>query len=142
MKAQERAPEAASARASAPGPFEAARGRLPRLVIDNPLLDSELPESLPTEEHVAEVKKLVDTAQRELHRAKEKYRRDNTERENAKRRDEHYFNGDDICTLKLCESPDVERRAHVGQLIRYRGGDAQDFDAETAESPAFGAAAE
>ena len=27
-------------------PFEAARGRLPRLVIDNPLLDSELPESL------------------------------------------------------------------------------------------------
>ena len=47
----------------------------------------------------------------------------------------------DICTLKLCESPDVERRAHVGQLIRYRGGDAQDFDAETAESPAFGAAA-
>ena len=25
----------------------------------------------------------------------------------------------DICTLKLCESsPDVERRAHVGQLTR------------------------
>ena len=31
----------------------------------------------------------------------------------------------------------MERRAHVGQLIRYRGGDAQDFDDETAESPAF-----
>ena len=73
-------------------PFEAARGRLPCLVIDNPLLDSELPESLPMEEHVAEVKKLMDTAQRELHRAKEKYyRRDNTERENARRRDEHYW---------------------------------------------------
>ena len=43
-------------------PFEAARGRLPRLVIDNPLLDSELPESLPMEEHVAAVKKLMDTA--------------------------------------------------------------------------------
>ena len=47
----------------------------------------------------------------------------------------------DIYTLKLCESPDVERRARVGQLIRYRGGDAQDFDVEAAESPAFGAAA-
>ena len=36
--------------------------RLPRLVIDNTPLDSELPESLPMEEHVAEVKKLMDTA--------------------------------------------------------------------------------
>ena len=43
-------------------PFEAARGRLPRLVIDNPLLDSEFPESLPMEEHVAEVKKLITPA--------------------------------------------------------------------------------
>ena len=43
-------------------PFEAARGRLPRLVIDNPLLDSALPESLPMEEHAAEAKKLMDTA--------------------------------------------------------------------------------
>ena len=33
------------------------------------------------EEHVAEVKKMMDTAQRELYRAKEKYRSDNTERE-------------------------------------------------------------
>ena len=154
-------------------PFEAAGGRLPRLVIDNPLLDSELPESLPMEEHVAEAKKLMDTAQRELLKAKEKFRANNTERENAKRRDEHYLVGEkvlfyncrvggeqdpsklklrtslyevkeangDIYTLKLCESPKVERRAHVGQLIRYRGEDAQDFDAETAESPAFGAAA-
>ena len=39
----------------------------------------------------------------------------------------------DIYTLTLCESPEVERRAHVGQLTRYRGGDAQDFDAEAAE---------
>ena len=44
----------------------------------------------------------------------------------------------DIYTSKLCESPEVERRAHVGQLIRYRGGDTQDFDAEAAELPAFG----
>jgi len=72
-------------------PFEAARGRLPRLVIDNPLLDSELPESLPMEEHVAAVKKLMDTAQRELLEAKEKCRANNTERETAKRRDDHYF---------------------------------------------------
>ena len=35
----------------------------------------------------------------------------------------------------------MERRAHVGQLIRYRGGDAQDFDASTEESPASDAAA-
>ena len=154
-------------------PFEAARGRLPRSVIDNPLLDSELPESLPMEEHVAEVKKLMEIAQRELLRAKEKYRKDNTERENAGRRDEHYLVGEkvlfynrlvgdeqdpsklklrtalyevkevegDICTLKLCESLEVERRAHVGQLIRYRGGDAQDFGASTEESPASDAAA-
>ena len=63
-------------------------------MIDNPLLDSELPEFLPNEEHVAEVKKPMGTAQRELHRAKEKYRRkDNTERrdENARRRDERYL---------------------------------------------------
>jgi len=125
------------------------------------------------EEHVAEVKKLMDIAQRELFRANEKCRKDNTERESAVRRDEHYLVGKkvlfynrlvggeqdpsklklrtalyevkevkgDICTLKLCESPDVERRAHVGQLIRYRGGDAQDFDASTEESPASDAAA-
>ena len=35
----------------------------------------------------------------------------------------------------------MERRAHAGQLIRYRGGDARDFDEETAESPALGRAA-
>ena len=122
------------------------------------------------EEHVAEVKKLMDTAERELFRAKEKYRNDNTERENARRRDEHCLVGEkvlfynrlvgdeqdpsklklrtalyevkevkgDIYTLKLCESPDVERRAHVGQLIRYRGGDAQDLDEE--ESDAYASA--
>ena len=150
--------------------FEAARGRLPSLVINNPLLDSELPESLPMEEHAAEVKTLMDTAQSELYRAQEKYRADNTERENATRRDEHYLEGEkvlfynslvggeqdpsklklrtslyevkevngDIYTLTQCESPEVERRAHVGQLIRYRGGDAHDFDEETTESPAFG----
>ena len=47
----------------------------------------------------------------------------------------------DIYTSELCESPDVERRAHVGQLVRYRGGDAQDFNASTKESPASTAAA-
>ena len=38
----------------------------------------------------------------------------------------------------------MERRAHVGQLIRYRGGDAQDFDAcyrESEARPASDAAA-
>ena len=45
------------------------------------------------------------------------------------------MNGD-IYTLKLCESPDVERRAHVGQLIRYRGGDAQDLDEEESDAHA------
>ena len=120
---------------------------------------------------MAEVKKLMGTAQRELYRAKEKYRSDNTERENARRRDEHYLVGEkvlfynrlvgdeqdpsklklrtalyevkevkgDIYTLKLCESPDVERRAHVGQLIRYRGGDAQDLDAEESDADASAA---
>ena len=64
-------------------------------MIDNPLLeDSDIPESLPIEEHVAEVKKLMDTAQRELYKAKEKCRSSNTERENAKRRDEHYLVGE------------------------------------------------
>ena len=119
---------------------------------------------------MAEVKKLMGTAQKELYRAQEKYRAGNTERENARRRDEHhlvdekvlFYNRlvedeqdssklklrtalyevkevhEDIYMLKLCESPEVERHAHVGQLIRYRGGDAQDFDEETTESPAFG----
>ena len=115
----------------------------------------------------------MDTAQRELVRAKEKYRHDNTERENAKRRDEHYLVGEkvlfynrlvgdeqdpsklklrtslyevkevkgDIYTLSLCESPEVERRAHVGQLIRYRGGDVQDLDAQNLEAPVLGMSA-
>ena len=46
-----------------------------------------------------------------------------------------------ICTLKLCESPDVERRAHVGKLIKNRGGDAQDFDASPEESRVLDATA-
>ena len=82
-------------------PFEAVGGRLPRLVIDNPLLDSELPESLSMEDHASEVKKLVDTAQRELYRAQETYRADNTERENAKRRDEHYLIGEKVLFYNL-----------------------------------------
>ena len=49
----------------------------------------------------------------------------------------------DIYTLKLCESPEVERRARVGQLIRYRGGGAQDLDEEESDAPAsIGAARE
>ena len=36
-------------------PFEAARTRLPRLVICDSLLGSELPESLPMEGHLVEV---------------------------------------------------------------------------------------
>ena len=36
----------------------------------------------------------------------------------------------------------IKRRAYVGKLIiRYRGGDAQDFEASTEESPASDAAA-
>ena len=38
----------------------------------------------------------METAERELYRAKEKYRKDNTERENAKRRDEHYLVGEKV----------------------------------------------
>ena len=46
----------------------------------------------------------------------------------------------DVYTLELCESPEVERRAHVGQLIRYRGVDAQDFDEEESDAHASAAA--
>jgi len=46
------------------------------------------------EEHVAEAKKLMGTAQKELYSAQEKYRADNTERENAKRRDENDLLGE------------------------------------------------
>ena len=46
-----------------------------------------------------------------------------------------------VCTLKLCGSPGVERRAHVGQLIRYRGGDTQDLDEEEPDAPASNGAA-
>ena len=46
----------------------------------------------------------------------------------------------DIYTLKLCESPEVERRANVGQLIRYRGGDAQGLDEEESDAHASAAA--
>ena len=42
---------------------------------------------------MAEVKKLMGTAQRELLKAKGKCRSDNTERKNAKRRDEDYLVG-------------------------------------------------
>ena len=57
---------------------------------------SELPESLSMEEYLAEVKKLLGTAQRDLYRAQEKYRADNTERKNAKRRDEYYPIGENV----------------------------------------------
>ena len=35
----------------------------------------------------------------------------------------------------------MERRAHVGQLIRYRGGGAQDFDEEASDAAASSGAA-
>ena len=45
---------------------------------------------------MAEAKKLMGTAQKELYSAQEKYRADNTERENATRRDEHYLEGEKV----------------------------------------------
>ena len=90
-------------------------------MIDNPLLDSELPESTPLDEHVAEVKKLMDTAQRELVRAKEKYRQDNTERENAKRRDEHYLVGEKLLFYNRLVGGEQDPSAGTGARFRGRG---------------------
>ena len=47
-------------------------------------------------ERAAEAKKLMNTAQRELYRAQEKYRAGNMERENARRRDAHYRVGETV----------------------------------------------
>ena len=52
-------------------PFEAARGRLPRLVSDNPLLDSELPADRSIDVHMVEMKQLMKLAAQELEAAKE-----------------------------------------------------------------------
>ena len=58
-------------------PFKAARGRLPRLVSDNPLLDSELPARRSIEEHVTEMEKLMELARHELKAAKDNSRKVN-----------------------------------------------------------------
>ena len=49
-------------------PFEAARGRLPRLVPDNPMLDSELPASRSLDEHVMEMKQLMKLAKHDVYK--------------------------------------------------------------------------
>ena len=75
-------------------PFEATRGRLPRLVSDNPLLDSELPERRSIEEHVTEMEKLMELARHELKAAKDKSMRDNRDLQNLKRVDECFVEGE------------------------------------------------
>ena len=90
--------EGETARGSGDGaqlaPFEAARGRLPRLVSDNPLLDSELPANCSIDEHVAEMKQLMKLARDELKAAKDKPMRDNRDLQNLKRVDEYFVEGE------------------------------------------------
>ena len=75
-------------------PFEAARGRLPRLVSDNPMLDSELPASRSLDEHVMEMKQLMKLAKHELEAAKDKSMRDNRDLQNVRRVDEYFVEGE------------------------------------------------
>ena len=153
-------------------PFEATRGRLPRLVSDNPLLDSELPEKRFTDEHVTEMEKLMELAKHELKPAKDKSIRDNRDLQNLKRVDEYFVEGEvvlfynrligsegnlfklrlrtclyrvlsregDIHQLQSEQFPDSTRRAHVGQLIRFKG-DVEAMDVEEAEAEAAAEAA-
>ena len=156
-------------------PFEAARGRLPRLVSDNPLLDSELPVQRSLEKHVAELKQLVKLARHELEAAKGKSMRDNRDLQNAKRVDEYFVEGEivmfynrlagsegdpsklrlrtflyralsrekDIYQLQSVQFPDSTRRAHMGQLIRFKGSmNALDVEEAEADAAAEAAAAD
>ena len=155
-------------------PFEAARGRLPRLVSDNPMLDSELPASRSIDEHVIEMKQLMKMAKHELEKAKDKSMKENRDLQNVKRVDEYFAEGEvvmfynrlvgsegdpsklrlrtylyrvlsrenDIYKLQSVQFPDSTRRAHVGQLIRFKGDvNALDVEFEEAEAAAEAAAA-
>ena len=75
-------------------PFEAARGRLSRLVSDNPLLDSELPEGRSIDEHAIEMEMLMELAKHELKAAKDKSMGDNRNLKNLKRANEYFVEGE------------------------------------------------
>ena len=146
-------------------PFEAARGRLPRLVSDNPLLDSELPPEQTLDEHIKGMKALMELAADELKVAKEKVLRSKKDLNDLHRSDESFvkdevvlfynrlvgMEGDpsklrlrtylyrvleregDIYSLQSLKFPDSKRRAHVGQLIRFKG-DLRVIDEEEAKA--------
>ena len=155
-------------------PFESARGRLPRLVSDNPLLDSDLPASRSLDEHVAEMQQLMKLASSELTAAKDKSMKKNRDLQNMKRVDEYFVVGEvvmfynrligsegdpsklrlrtylyrvlsrenAIYTLQSVQFPDSTRRAHVGQLIRFKGTvDALGVEEAEAETQTVDAAA-
>ena len=156
-------------------PFEAARGRLPRLVSGNPLLDPELPVNRSLDEHVVEMKQLMKLAAHELEAAKGKFMRDNRDFQNLKRVDEYFSEGEvvlfynrligsegdpsklrlrtysyrvlsrenGIYQLKSVQFPDSTRRAHLGQLIRFKGNvGALDVEVEEADAAALATAAD
>ena len=76
-----------------------------------------------------EVKKRMDTAQRELFRAKEKCRSDNTERqkrENATRRDEQYLVGEKVLLYNRLvgddqDPPKLKFRASLCEVKEVNG---------------------
>jgi hypothetical protein len=134
-------------------PFEAARGRLPRLVCDNPLLDAELPVEKSLDEHVKEMNSLMELAKAELQKAKAETMAENKQLQDLHRTEEEFAVGEvvmfynrmvgadgdptklrlrtylyrvearqgDIYELRSIKYPDSTRRAHVGQLIRFKG---------------------
>ena len=150
-----------------------ARGRLPRLVSNNPLLDSELPVNRSLDEHVVEMKQLMEMAAHELEAAKDKSMRDNRDFQNLRRVDECFVEGEvvmfynqlvgsegdpsklrlrtylyrvfsrenGIDQLQSTQFPDSTRRAHVGQLIRFKG-DVGALDVEVDEAAAHATVAD
>ena len=63
------------------------------MVSDSPMFDSELPANRSVDEHVAEMKKLMELAWHELEAAKDKSMRDNRDLQNLKRVDEYFVEG-------------------------------------------------
>ena len=142
---------------------------------DNPLLDSELPANRSLDEHVVEMKQLMELAAHDLEAAKDKSMRDNRDLHNLSRVDEYFAEGEvvmfynrligsegepsklrlrtylyrvlsrenDIYQLQSVRFPDSTRRAHVGQLIRFKGNvGALDVEVEEAEAAAQATAAD